>query len=66
MKFELLINIEIAKFNGLSGLNHPGKSFIMLIKVKKPKNVGIFTFEPRREINGFLHMRKQRRRSASR
>ena len=29
-------------------------------------NLRAFTFEPRREKTGFLHMRKQRRRSASR
>ena len=33
---------------------------------QKQKETCTFQYEPRREKNGFLHMRKQRRRSASR
>ena len=35
----------------------------MLIKLTKD---GLMSYEPRHEKTGFLHMRKQRRRSASR
>ena len=50
-----------------SGTAQLSMKFILPINVKMPKivTVGILTFEPRREKTGFLHMRKQRRRSAS-
>ena len=42
-------------------------SFAEFIKMKKEeKNIKGITIEPRREKTDFLHMRKQRRRSASR
>ena len=34
--------------------------------VNESNNVYLFSYEPRREKTGFLHMRKQRCRSASR
>ena len=39
---------------------------VLISKNKGLCNELIFIFEPRREKTGFLHMRKQRRRSASR
>ena len=38
----------------------------LCLMIHKGALLDLFTFEPHRENTGFLHMRKQRRRSASR
>ena len=44
MKFELLINTEIAEIDGMFRFYHQSKAFILLIDNKMPTIVGILTF----------------------
>ena len=62
---------EINYFNGHFRLSENCDSWVetFVALLKYSGNVGnapYFLFEPRREKTGFLHLRKQRRRSASR
>ena len=60
---------ETAPFVKIKDSNHPGCSALLAARIVKHLHLHapqLILFEPRREKTGCLHMRKQRRRSASR
>ena len=62
--FHLSSNMHLICFSGVLVRSTSPRHFLFLKTYDLWRNKQ--TYEPRREKTGFLHMRKQRRRSASR
>ena len=58
----VIVNIIVCNCDILSHLS----IFLKTVRVGRYEFIIFFIYEPRHEKTGFLHMRKQRRRSASR